>query len=101
MTNKTIAFYFCELFSRYVPKGPKGLCSILVGGDRLTEANSRNIQWTFGQGDTTEENLEGLVFKFEDWHAIRNLFEIYHHVFFKEEAAKDRGTLASNMNKLR
>ncbi|KAK7918609.1 hypothetical protein WMY93_009893 [Mugilogobius chulae] len=54
---------------------PHGLSSILVGGDRLTEGNSRNIQWAFADGDTKEDRLEGLTFKFEDWHAIRNLFE--------------------------
>lgn len=89
------------ILSRYVPKCPQGLSSILVGGDRLTEGNSRNIQWAFAEGDDSEEKLEGLVFKFEDWHAIRNLYEIYHRIFFKDEAAKDHGTLAANMNRLR
>ena len=61
---------------RYAPKGPDGLESILVGGDRLTEGNSRNLQWSFAEGESVEDRLEGLVFKFEDWHAIRNLFEV-------------------------
>lgn len=61
---------------RYVPKGPGGPQSILVGGDRLTEGNSRSIQWAFAEGENAEHRLEGLVFKFEDWHAIRNLFEV-------------------------
>lgn len=73
----------------------------MIGGDRLTEANSRNIQWSHADGENSEERLEGLVFKFEDWHAIRNLYEIYHRIFFKSEAAKEHGTLVSNMNKLR
>lgn len=61
---------------RYGPKGPDGLESILVGGDLLTEGNSRNLQWTFAEGESVEDRLEGLVFKFEHWHAIRNLFEV-------------------------
>nr|XP_055051616.1 uncharacterized protein LOC129437481 isoform X2 [Misgurnus anguillicaudatus]XP_055051617.1 uncharacterized protein LOC129437481 isoform X2 [Misgurnus anguillicaudatus] len=85
----------------YVARCPDGLEKILVGGDRLTEGNSRNVQWAFADGETEEDRLEGLVFKFEDWHAIRNLFEIYHQIFFDENSAKDHGTLLSNMNLLR
>lgn len=65
-----------DVSCRYVPKDPHGLESVLVGGDRLTEGNSRNIQWAFAEGESREHRLEGLVFKFEDWHAIRNLFEV-------------------------
>lgn len=55
---------------------------MLVGGDRLTEGNSRNVQCAFADGETDEQRLEGLVFKFEDWHAIRNLFEVIFFFFF-------------------
>ena len=61
---------------RYVPKGPDGPECILVGGDRLTEGNSRGLQWVFAEGENVDHRLEGLVFKFEDWHAIKNLFEV-------------------------
>lgn len=61
---------------RYVPKGPEGYTDIVIGGDRLTEANCRNAQWTFADADTKEDRMDGLVFKFEDWHAIRVLFEV-------------------------
>ena len=67
-----------DVSCRYVPNGPDGLESVLVGGDRLTEGNSRNIQWDFSEGENKEDRLEGLVFKFEDWHGIRNLFEVGH-----------------------
>ena len=63
---------------RYVPMGPDGLESVFVGGDRLTEGNSRNVQWTYSEAERKEDTLEGLVFKFEDWHAIKNLFEVCH-----------------------
>ncbi|KAK7919081.1 hypothetical protein WMY93_010365 [Mugilogobius chulae] len=56
-------------------KEPTWTVKHLSRGDRLTEGNSRNIQWAFADGDTKEDRLEGLTFKFEDWHAIRNLFE--------------------------
>ena len=50
--------------------------TIFVGGDRLTEGASRNVQMAFADGLTPEDRLEGLQFKFEDWHAIRNLYEV-------------------------
>lgn len=59
-----------------MPKGLGGVADVLVGGDQLTEGNCRNIQWAFADVATKEERLEGMVFKFEDWHAIRNLFEV-------------------------
>uniref|UniRef100_A0AAV2J4V8 Uncharacterized protein n=1 Tax=Knipowitschia caucasica TaxID=637954 RepID=A0AAV2J4V8_KNICA len=65
------------LQKEYVPKGPSGLEKVFVGGDRLTEGNCRNLQWGFADGATEEERLEGLAFKFEDWHAIRNLFQCF------------------------
>lgn len=61
---------------QYAPKGPDGVTDLLVGGDQLTEANSRNVQWAFAEGDSKEDRLEGLTLKFEDWHAIRVMFEI-------------------------
>ncbi|KAK7912487.1 hypothetical protein WMY93_012698 [Mugilogobius chulae] len=88
------------LQNEYVPKGPDGMSTVVVGGDRLTEGNSRNIQWAFADGVTKEKRLEGMVFRFEDWHAIRNLMEIHFKIFFKTSSAKDHGTLFANMNTL-
>ncbi|KAK7880512.1 hypothetical protein WMY93_032854, partial [Mugilogobius chulae] len=85
----------------YVPMGPGGISTVLVGGDRLTEGNSRNIQWAFADGATKEDRLEGMVFMFEDWHTIRNLLQIHYKIFFKKTSAKDHGTLFANMNTLR
>ncbi|XP_073728878.1 uncharacterized protein [Misgurnus anguillicaudatus] len=84
----------------YVPKAPDGLSKILVGGDRLSEANSRNLQWAYADGINIEERLDGMEFMFEDWHAIRVLFGIHFKVFFNEKSAKDHGTLCANMTKL-
>ena len=61
---------------RYVPITPNGSTPILVGGDRLTEANSRNIQWAFANGGSIKDRLEDLQFMFLDWHAVRNLYEV-------------------------
>ncbi|KAM4590945.1 uncharacterized protein PAE49_013275 [Odontesthes bonariensis] len=65
-----------HLQNEYAPRTPDGLEKVLVGGDRLTEANSRNIQLNVAEGETVEERLEGLFLKFEDWHAVKNLFEV-------------------------
>ena len=61
---------------RYVPNTPDGCTPILVGGDRLTEANSRNVQWTFANGASPKARMEDLLFIFLDWHAVRNLYEV-------------------------
>ncbi|XP_076128519.1 uncharacterized protein LOC143109630 [Alosa pseudoharengus] len=63
-----------HLQNEYVPKGPDGPQSILVGGDRLTEGNSRGIQW-------------------EDWHAIKNLFEVFPFPFLITPAAMNYGSV--------
>lgn len=62
-----------------MPKDPNG-DHLLIGGDRLSEAKCRNVQWGFSDADTEEERMEGMHFKFEDWHAIRVLFEVMDHV---------------------
>lgn len=66
-----------HLQKEYVPQGPHGLERVLVGGDRLTEGNCRNLQWAFANGATAEDRLDGLGFQFHDWHAIRNLLESF------------------------
>ena len=50
--------------------------TLLVGGDRLTEAASRNAQRTFRDARSAKDRLEGLHFVYEDWHAVKNLFEV-------------------------
>ncbi|CAH1277293.1 Hypp9547 [Branchiostoma lanceolatum] len=81
-----------------VPRQGDDLYPILTGGDRLSEGNSRNIQWEFSHGDSREDRLEGLILKYEDWHAIRNKFGIHETVFFKEKSGREHGTMCSNMN---
>ncbi|XP_060758693.1 uncharacterized protein LOC132869364 [Neoarius graeffei] len=85
---------------KYVPNCPDGVSTVLVGGDRLTETNCRNIQWSFADGADEKERMERMVFMFEDWHAIRVLFEIHFKMFFSETSGKDHGTLCANMTKL-
>ncbi|XP_078659351.1 uncharacterized protein LOC144904352 [Branchiostoma floridae x Branchiostoma belcheri] len=85
----------------YVPRREGNLCPIFAGGDRLSEGNSRNIQWAFQDGDTPEDRLEGLILKYEDWHAIRNLCYVHRRIFYLEQSAKEHGTMASNMNVLK
>ncbi|XP_066285703.1 uncharacterized protein [Branchiostoma lanceolatum] len=90
-----------HLQKEYVPRREGELCPIFAGGDRLTEGNSRNIQWAFQDGDNPEDRLEGLDFKYEDWHGIRNFYEIDRRIFYSEKSAKEHGTMCSNMNKLK
>ncbi|XP_078607892.1 uncharacterized protein LOC144879904 [Branchiostoma floridae x Branchiostoma japonicum] len=85
----------------YVPRTPDGeLLPIFVGGDRLSEGCSRNMQWSFGEGECREDRLGGLIFFFLDWHAIRNLHGIHQKVFLKEASSRDHGTFYANLNKI-
>ncbi|XP_078661588.1 LOW QUALITY PROTEIN: uncharacterized protein LOC144905714 [Branchiostoma floridae x Branchiostoma belcheri] len=85
----------------YVPRHNGDKLPIFAGGDRLTEGNSRNVQWAFAEGDTREDRLEGLIMKFEDWHAIQTLYKTHWKIFYDDKSAREHGSMASNMNKLR
>ena len=65
------------MFASYVPQGKDGgMETLLVGGDRLTEGASRGVQLSLEDGTSPQARLEGLHIKFEDWHAIKNLYEV-------------------------
>ncbi|XP_035657522.1 uncharacterized protein LOC118403134 [Branchiostoma floridae] len=87
--------------NEYVPRQGENMVPIFVGGDRLSEGNSRNIQWAFAEGDTREDRLQGIFLKYEDWHAIRNKHGIHKSIFFSEKSAREHGSMCSNMNVLR
>ncbi|XP_066263234.1 uncharacterized protein [Branchiostoma lanceolatum] len=87
--------------NEYVPRQGENMVPIFVGGDRLSEGNSPNIQWAFAEGDTREDRLQGIFVKFEDWHAIRNKHGIHKSIFFSEKSAREHGSMCSNMNVLR
>lgn len=48
----------------------------VVHGDQLTEEQVRNVQWTFKNGETHEERLEGLEPTFSEFHLKMCLFEV-------------------------
>ncbi|XP_035658071.1 uncharacterized protein LOC118403462 [Branchiostoma floridae] len=87
--------------TEYVPRTPDGMQSIFMGGDRLTEGNSRSVQWAFGDGENPEDRLEGLIAKFDDWHARRVLYGIHFKAFGSERSGRDHGTLFANMNRVK
>ncbi|CAL8391523.1 unnamed protein product [Arctogadus glacialis] len=80
--------------TRRQPQQSAGLCYFHA---LLSEANSRNLQWAYANGTNMEEKIDGMELMFEDWHAIRMLFQIH----YKVKSAKDHGTLCANMTKLR
>ena len=48
----------------------------VLHGDQLTEERARNVQWTFKNGETQEERLEGLEPTFSEFHLKMCLFEV-------------------------
>lgn len=64
--------------SKYVPLLPDGsvAATIPLHGDQNFEERSRNVQWTFRDGETSVERLEGLEPEFADWHAKVTLYMV-------------------------
>ncbi len=64
--------------NKYVPKVKDGskLQPIFFGGDQLTEERARNVKQARLDGRNSEERLEGLMPKNEDWHAIRVAYDV-------------------------
>lgn len=52
------------------------LTNIPLHGDQLFEERARNVQWTFQDGITAYDRLEGLTTEYADWHAKMNLYSV-------------------------
>ena len=52
------------------------LMEIPFHGDQLFEERARNAQWTFRDGTTKYDKLEGLTTEAADWHAKVNLYSV-------------------------
>ena len=67
---------------KYVPcetnsEGEKKILHpVPLHGDQLFEERARNAQWTFQDGITKYERLEGIYPEAADWHAKVNLYEV-------------------------
>ena len=65
--------------SKYVPLShdkSNVLATIPLHGDQLFEERSRNVKWTFQDGVSSVERLEGLEPEFADWHAKFTLYKV-------------------------
>ena len=64
---------------KYVPLSADGtnvLATIPLHGDQLFEERSRNAKWTFQDGESSVERLDGLEPEFADWHAKFTLYKV-------------------------
>ncbi len=64
---------------KYVPKrlvngAPEVLSRVPFHGDQLFEERARNVQWTFQDGLSSFDRLEGLITEHADWHSKVNLY---------------------------
>ena len=49
-----------SLHEQYVPvKDGEAMHTTMLHGDQLTEERARNVQWTYKNGETEEERLQG------------------------------------------
>ena len=67
---------YIQLRNGETEKGP--LQTVFFGGDQLTEERARNVQLARSDGRMSEERLQGLWPKNEDWHAIRIAYKVLH-----------------------
>ena len=49
---------------------------IFFGGDQLTEERARNVQKAKADGATSQERIDTVWPKNEDWHAIRTAYKV-------------------------
>lgn len=49
---------------------------VFFGGYQLTEERARSVKLERLDGRTSEERLEGMLPKNEDWHAIRIAYDV-------------------------
>lgn len=62
---------------QYVPiKDGEVLYKTVMHGDQLTEERARNVQWTYKNGETSAERLEGLEPTFSEFHLKMCFFEV-------------------------
>lgn len=67
---------------KYVPcqtnanNEPEIVARIPFHGDQLFEERARNCQWTFADGTSSYDRLEGVITEAADWHAKLNLYSV-------------------------
>ena len=66
---------------KYVPCVQDGnnrtvLSAVPLHGDQLLEERARNVQWTFRDGESQYDRLEGLTTEHADWHAKVTLYKV-------------------------
>ena len=63
----------------------KVVATIPLHGDQLFEERARHAMWTFRDGETPHERLEGIDTEIADWHAKHTLYKVisvsYNHLF--------------------
>ena len=66
-----------SLHEQYVPvKDGEVMHTTVLHGDQLTEERARNAQWTYKNGETEEERLQGLEPTFSEFHLKMCLLEV-------------------------
>jgi hypothetical protein len=51
------------------------LSKLPVHGDQLFEERGRNVKWTFRDGESEYDRLDGLLSEHADWHAKVTLYK--------------------------
>ncbi|XP_073236449.1 uncharacterized protein [Porites lutea] len=89
---------------KYVPCVQDGnnrtvLSAVPLHGDQLLEERARNVQWTFRDGESQYDRLEGLTTEHADWHAKVTLYKSEFDMFVNNKSAAEVGTSQASMNR--
>ena len=73
-----------NVHEKYVPCFKTGtkrtvLSAVPLHGDQLFEGRGRNVQWTFRDGESQYDRLEGVTTEHADWHAKVTLCKVCRH----------------------
>ncbi|XP_031567293.1 uncharacterized protein LOC116302202 [Actinia tenebrosa] len=104
--NPNIAGEMAQLMkknqSQYVPLSADGTSvetMIPFHGDQNLEERSRNVKWTFRDGECSADRLEGLDPEFADWHAKFTLYKAENKIFLNHASVGEISTTMASMNR--
>ena len=76
--------------SKYVPcfvsdNKKEVVATVPVHGDQLFEERARNVEWTFRDGQSSFDRLEGVPPEHADWHAKIILYKVCNYLLVNNQ----------------
>ena len=76
--------------SKYVPcfvsdNKKEVVATVPIHGDQLFEERARNVEWTFREGQSSFDRLEGVPPEHADWHAKVTLYKLCNYLLVNNQ----------------